>query len=116
MRTLLRFTCGFLLSALCAIFLCSGLHLYLAAAVLLVLSILLCILRPRIGVALLGFALGLFWTAGYQAIFIAPSQALAGSVRTIYGEAQITVPKRSMGSVFRRSSKPMTSKCGPWYG
>lgn len=87
MRTLLRFTCGFLLSALCAIFLCSGLHLYLAAAVLLVLSILLCILRPRIGVALLGFALGLFWTAGYQAIFIAPSQALAGSVRTIYGEA-----------------------------
>ena len=69
MRTLLRFTCGFLLSALCAIFLCSGLHLYLAAAVLLVLSILLCILRPRIGVALLGFSLGLFWTAGYQAIY-----------------------------------------------
>lgn len=87
MRTLLRFTCGFILAALAAILLLTGTALYLTGAAMLVLSIVLFTLGPRLAPGVLGFALGLFWTAGYQLIFAAPAQTLAGQVMTVQCEA-----------------------------
>lgn len=87
MRVLLRFACGFAVSAALTLCLLPETAALMLAAGLLLLSLLLGIRRKMAWVPLLGLALGFVWTVGYQAAFVKPAMTLSGRTVEITGTA-----------------------------
>ena len=78
MRILLRFSCGFVAAALLVLTLLPGRSVLVLALLLLIPAVVLCVRFHGFGPVILGFAVGLIWTWGYQTLLTGPAESMTG--------------------------------------